>query len=171
MVLNFALAMVLAAITAYTDATRGKIYNIHTFPIFGVGLVLAIIQGRQNLIISAVIIFGFYYLIYGFPRLISRVAVSFGALPLPKGKSALAGGDVKLATTFALLVGLQPALYGTLIASILMLMFYGIKVWRATGSAMSFAYLAVGKLNHDPVPYAPFLGPCTLAMAILFYYY
>lgn len=67
------------------------------------------------------------YLIYGFPRLISRIAISFGALPLPEGKSAMAGGDVKLATALAVLVGHIPVLYGTALASLLMILYYGVR--------------------------------------------
>ncbi len=171
MALNFALAMVLVAVTAYTDATRGKIYNIHTLPIFGVGLVMAIIQGRYDLIVSAVIVFGFYYIIYGFPRLISRIAMSFGALPLPEGKRAMAGGDVKLATALAVLVGHIPVLYGTALASLLMILYYGVRAWEVAGSFTAMALRVTGKRGHTSAAFGPFLGPCTVAMAVLFNYY
>ncbi len=168
MVINFALAGLLVAVTAYTDATRGKIYNRHTLPALGLGLVLAVLQHRQDLILSAVLVFGFYYFIYRFPGLISRMGAKLvGALPLPEGTRPWAGGDVKLAAALAVLIGHMPVLYGTALASLLLLLYHGMKAWVSTGSAMALVLMATGKGGYTSAPFGPFLGPCCLLTAAL----
>lgn len=165
---NLSLATLLVGIISYTDARLGKIYNKHLIPFFITGMVLAMVQKQYHLIFSAVVVFAFYYFFYSANGLISYVSVSLGGRAVPTGKSPLAGGDLKLATTLALLLGHFPVLYGTLFGILLLNLVCGLKLWRVTGSVKSVAEVAMGKV-HAPAAFGPYLGGCTLAMGLVFY--
>jgi Flp pilus assembly protein protease CpaA len=164
------LAALLAAITAYTDATKMKIYNKHTYPFIVLGTVLALYKGNYHLILSASIILGVYYLIYAGGHFMAKLFAVTGALPPGKGESPLGGGDLKLAVALALYLGHYPVLYGTLLTSVILFAVAGTRAWATTGSPMAMIYMAAGKLPSKAMPMGLFLGPCTLVVALLYFW-
>lgn len=167
MVINLIFASILAVITAYTDAKKMIIYNKHVYPFMIIGLLLAIIQRRYDLLFSALIVFGVYYAVYAGGKFLSRLNVALGGIALPENETAMGGGDLKLSVALALFIGHMPVLYGTILAAVLMLIFSGVKAWAVTGSPMAIAYVAGGKLPSKPVSFGVLLGPCAVAIAVL----
>lgn len=150
-------AILLVAVASYTDIKEGKIYNKHTVPVFVIGIMLAVIQKRYDLILGAVIAFGFFYIFFAFPGFVNKLAKAFGSVPVPEGKRAMGGGDVKLATALAVYTGYLPVLYGTALGALAAIVINGFKLWRATGTPQSVFYLAAGKISQ-PVAFGPYLG-------------
>ena len=149
--------ILLVAVASYTDVKTGKIYNKHTIPVFILGMLLAGIQKRYDLIVSAGIVFVFFYIFFALPRVVNKLAAAFGAVPVPDGKRAMGGGDVKLATALAVYTGHMPVLFGTALGSLAALTINGIKLSRKTGTPRAFLYLASGKISQ-PVTFGPYLG-------------
>ena len=160
------LAVILVGITSYTDVTAMKIYNRHLVVFFLSGLFLIGWQGEYSLLMSATLIFAIYLIFYTGSRIMSNVAQTLGLPPLPEGANPLGGGDVKLAVTLALLLGHFPVLYGTLAGTMMLVLWQGVKQWQIVGSPRGVADVALGKV-HAPCPFAPFLGCCSIAAAII----
>lgn len=165
---NFILAGTLALIAAYTDYKERMIYNKHVFVFIVLAAMSDVIQKRYNLLVSGLIIFAFYLFIYFAGQFISRLAQSIGGIGLPKGETAMGGGDVKLSFALALLLGHVPVLIGTIMAAFMMIIGAGISAWRTTGSPMAIAYTATGKLPGTPMAFGMLLGPCTVVISLLF---
>ena len=162
---NLALAAVLAGIATYTDLKSMKIYNRHLAVFFILGLSSAAWQGQYVLLISAGLILALYLVFYSGARFMSGIAMSFGLMPIPEGKSPMGCGDVKLAAVLALLIGHFPVLYGTLAGVILLVIWQGLKLWLNTGSPAAMMDVALGRV-HAPAPFGPFLGFCSVGAAL-----
>lgn len=147
----------MVAVASYTDIKEGMIYNKHTVPALVIGIILAVIQKRYDLLLSAVIVFSFFYIFFAFPSFVNKLAKAFGAVPVSEGKRAMGGGDVKLATALAVYTGYLPVLYGTALGALAAIIINGIKLWRVTGTPQSVLYLAAGKISQ-PVAFGPYLG-------------
>ena len=166
--LNLVLAAFLAVVATYSDLKYMKIYNKQILVFFGLGLLLVFLQGQYFLLISFLIVLAIYIFLYSGGRVMSKMAINIGLLPIPDGKKPVAGGDVKLAATMALLLGHFPVLYGTLAGVLLMALWQGIKLWRVSGSASAVADVALGRANA-PAPFSPFLGVCSICAAVFLY--
>lgn len=169
MIVNLGLAGILAGITAFTDLKAMKIYNKHVFPFAAIGVILAIYQGRYDLILSGLMVFGIYLFFYAGGRFLSKILMAVGGVPIPAGQKPMGGGDVKLAATLAFFVGHMPVLYGTIMACFMIILYVGIRAWINTGSIMAFAYTATAKLPSKPAPMGVLLGPCTVLIAMALY--
>lgn len=166
MYINLILAIALVAITTYTDVKERKIYNKHVYPAMGLALIFILLQEQYQLLLSAAIVCVFFCFLYYGSNFISKIAIMTGALPLAPGEKAIGGGDVKLPVALSLLVGHMPVLYGTAMAGIIMIGYYGIRTWQACGTIKAFADVALGRV-HMPTAFAPFLGPSIAAIAII----
>ena len=166
MIVHLILAALLAGIAAYTDIKVMKIYNKHLAVFFALGLLLMTLQRRYDLLVSAGLVLALYLFLYYGGRTMSNIAVSLGLMPLPSGARPMAGGDLKLAVTLALLLGHYPVLYGTMAGVLLLVAWQGVKRWRFTGSPRAIADVALGRV-HAPAAFGPWLGFGTLAAALI----
>jgi len=165
---NLVLAAALTGITTYTDIKSMKIYNKHITVFFLLGLVAVVLQGQYYLLVSAGLMLVLYLFFYAGSKYMSNIAIQFGLMPIPEGKSPMGGGDVKLAVVLALLIGHFPVLYGTLTGVLLLVIWQGIKHWKITGSPKAIIDVALGRI-HAPAPFGPFLGVCSLSAALIIF--
>ncbi|SFH34155.1 Type IV leader peptidase family protein [Desulfotomaculum arcticum] len=171
-IFNLVLAGVLATMASYTDLKDELIYNKHVFPFLLLGVALAVVQQRYDLLLSGGIVFAFYFFIYAAKNTLAKLTVMLGGIPLPGDEEPIGGGDVKLSVALALFIGHIPVLAGTVLASILLLVIHGVKIWRATGSPVSVLYMATAKLpSAKPVAFGYLLGPMCVLVAVYQYYF
>ncbi|NSW84637.1 MAG: hypothetical protein HPY90_15730, partial [Syntrophothermus sp.] len=78
--LNTAAAVVLAAITCYTDIRERLIYNRHVFPFIALGAVLAAAGAQHRLLISGLLIFSIYAFFYYSRKLLNRITAALGGV-------------------------------------------------------------------------------------------
>lgn len=152
---NLTIAAALAGVCAWTDASKTKdgeykllVPNWVVFPGFIAGVVLCLLDKRYNLLFAALLVF----VLFSYFRIRYNVG----------------GGDLKLAVTLALLLGLEPVLYGTILASMLMLVYGMVKVKRMGGSFSDAAGLLQGispEWFDSRFPFAALMGPSIVVIA------
>lgn len=143
------------------------IYNKHVFPFIIIGLVLNIVTRQYYLLLSGLIVFFLYALLFYAKTLITKIAVSLGGIGISQHDDAMGGGDVKLSLALALFLGALPVLYGTVLASILIIIGAGVKAWKATGTPSAVVYIATGKLPAPPMAFGALLGPCSVIFSVI----
>lgn len=140
------LAFGLTAVCTWTDLRTRKIYNAFTYPAAAAGIIINALTGSYANIYGSLAVFAIY--LYFFRS----------------GK--MGAGDLKLAAALSLLLGVQPVLFGSLAAGVL-LMAYGFAfTWRRTGQLQTALLVAAGRLPGGEVPYGAVLGPATVAAAV-----
>lgn len=154
----------MTCVTFYTDIKEKMIYNRHVFPFILIGLVLDIVTRQYYLLLSGLIVFALYALLFYAKNLITKIAVSLGGIGISQHDDAMGGGDVKLSLALALFLGALPVLYGTVLASVLIVIGAGVKAWKTTGSPSAVAYIATGKLPAPPMAFGALLGPSAVIM-------
>lgn len=144
---GIALAAILVAVCTWTDIKDRMIYNIFTYPVAIIGLILNILAGSYSVIFQSIIIFAMY--LYFFQS----------------GK--MGAGDLKLAVALSLLLGMQPVLFGSLIAGIMLMAWGFVSTWHRTGQLQAAVLVTTGKIHGGEVPYGAILGPATLGIALI----
>lgn len=144
--INLIPAGALAAICTWTDIKSMTIYNRYTYPAALIGLIYCIVTAQ-------------FAHIYG-TALVAAIYLFF----FITGK--MGGGDLKLAVALSLFLGVDPVLYGSIMAGFLM-MFWGFAMtWHRTGKIRNGLLVAFGKLPGGEVPYGAILGPASFLTAV-----
>jgi Flp pilus assembly protein protease CpaA len=165
--INIGLAAILSCIAFYTDLKDKLIYNRHVFPFIMAGMALAAYRKHYYLLVSGLIVFAMYVFIFSARKLFARLASAMGGVGIPESEHPVGGGDVKLSLALALFLGALPVLYGTILAAILLIVCFGLKAWKATGSPMAALYAAAGKLPGPPMAFGAILGPCSVVVSLI----
>lgn len=135
------------AVCAWTDVRERLIYNVFTYPAAITGLVLNLLAGTYVNIYQSLVILAMY--LYFFLT----------------GK--MGAGDLKLAVALSLLLGMQPVLWGSLLAGIMLMAWGFATTWHRTGQLQAAALVAAGKLPGGEVPYGAVMGPAALGVGFL----
>lgn len=143
--INLSLAAILAGICAWSDAKTMIIPNKYTYPFTAIGLILCLVTRQYSMIFGALTIFAVYLLLMTF---------------------SMGGGDLKLATALTLFLDLEPVLYGTLLAAVVMCVYGVVKTLRTTGEVSAAIGVLIGKVPGGVVPFGAMMGPASVLCAV-----
>ena len=147
--LNIGLASVLAILCAWTDLKSMTIYNRHTYPAVIIGLIYSLVTAQYSHLYGSLIIFGMYLFLF------------------IKGQGKMGGGDLKLAVALSLFLGMEPIIYGSIVAGVFLMIWGFFATWIRSGQVQTAAFVVSGKLPGGALPFGAILGPASVAMALL----
>lgn len=145
--INLIPAGALAVICTWTDLKSMTIYNRHTYPAALIGLIYCIVTAQYAHIYGTVLVAAVYLFFF------------------ITGK--MGGGDLKLALALSLFLGMDPVLYGSIMAGFVLMTWGFAYTWYKTGQFRSGVLVAVGKLPGGEVPFGAILGPAAMLAAIV----
>lgn len=148
--INLAFATVLTVICSWTDFKSMTIYNRHTYPAVIIGFIYSIVTAQYSHLYGALMIFGMYLFLF------------------IKGQGKLGGGDLKLAVALSLFLGMEPIIYGSIIAGVFLMIWGFLSTWVRTGQFQTAAFVVSGKLPGGVLPFGAILGPASVVMAAVF---
>jgi len=145
--INLLIAGILVVVCTWTDIHKRSIYNHYTYPALILGLIISVITGQYANIWGSLVIFAVYLLFF------------------LTGK--MGGGDLKLAVALSLLLGMEPVIWGSILAGVVMMIWGFAITWVRTRQIQAAALVMAGKLPGGEVPYGAILGPASLLTAAL----
>ncbi|MHB8157217.1 MAG: prepilin peptidase [Desulfocucumaceae bacterium] len=119
-----------------------------TYPTIVVGVAINIIAGKYENLFGGLIVFVMYLFFF--------LSGKMGA------------GDLKLAVALSFLLGLQPVLFGSLAAGVILLVWGFASTWYRSGQLHTAVMVAAGRLPGNDLPYGAILGPASVLCVIIF---